>query len=345
MSPSMPAIRSSVLTLGLVLCCTSQALATGYRPPRTSSGAPDLQGVWTNQTATRLERPDVYKGLVATDAELQARVQRQAAAKAAKTAPKVQPPGEEDGDVGQGESEFADENNDLMLIDGGRRTSIITDPADGRLPFTDAGRLMARAAASPKARGLDDPEQRDPAERCIASASQAGPPMMSGPDDANYQIVQTPDHVGILSEMIHNLRLIRLNAAHAPTAGGGLQGDAVGRWEGEALMVETTGQAALIAAREVDGSMLWISPAAKVTERLQRTSPAEIRYRFTVEDPAVYTRPWSGEMVLRRVDKPIYEYACHEGNYALRNILSGARERERREGSALASAPSADSAK
>ncbi len=309
------------------------AQADPYQVPRTSFGAPDLEGIWTNQTATPLERSPAYKGLVATDAEMQARRLRRAAAPAsapqASTPKSAGPAAAADGDVGQEQSEFGDADAGLMLIDGRRRTSVITDPADGRLPYTVEGRRLATAAAAPDAHGFDGPEDRSASERCLAAPNgQSGPPMLSGPDDANFQIVETRDRVGVLSEMIHDMRIVRLGGTHPAARTHPLMGDAIGRWDGDTLVIETVDQSPLTTARDVGGAVFWLSPDAKVVERLRRISPKEILYDFTVEDPRIYTRPWSGQMVLRRIDKPIYEYACHEGNYALANVLSGARAKD-----------------
>ena len=312
-----------------VLACSvgGEATAAPYRAPKTSFGAPDLEGIWTNQTATPLERSAAYAGLVATEAEMKARRERQAAAKAHAAAPGQPQPAASD-DVGQEQSEFGDDNASLMVIGGGSRTSVITDPAEGR--------RLATAAAAQNAHGFDNPEDRPASERCLAAPNgQAGPPLLSGPDDANFQIIETPGRVGVLSEMIHDLRVVRMGGAHPAARTHPLMGDGVGRWEGDTLVIETVDQSPLTTAREVGGGVLWLSPEATVTERLRRISATEILYDFTVRDPRIYTRPWSGEMVLRKIDKPIFEYACHEGNYALANVLSGAREKEKQAAKAL----------
>lgn len=326
-------MRACVLLTPLVLLgLTSPAAAAPYRAPRTSWGAPDLEGVWTPQTSTPLERPAAYAGLTATPAELAAARARRAARRAASGPPAP-------GDVGQEGSEFGDTGVAPLRIDGQERTSLITDPPDGRLPYTAEGRRLAEAAAAPDPQALDDPERRPASERCLAAPNgQAGPPILSGPDDANVQIIETRTEVGLLSEMIHDLRLVRLDGRHPATGAHPVMGDGVGRWEGETLVIETVDQSPLTAAREVGGRVFWLSPRGRVVERLRRVSPTEILYRFTVEDPGVYTRPWTGETLLRRVEKPLYEYACHEGNYALANVLSGARAQER-SGAAAPQAP------
>ena len=318
-------------TLLVCLSLAGPAVAGAYQPPRTSTGAPELQGVWTNLSLTPLERSSNFKGLVATDAELAAmlarrKVRENAKVQAASTAP-TPPAAANSDDVGQEETEFADRNDTLMRIEGQFRTSIIVDPADGRMPYTPLGEKLAAGAAHDR---FDNPEDRPLAERCIeAPNGMSGPPMLSGPDNANIEIVQTPTDIAILTEQIHDVRIVHMNARHAPGALHPWMGDSIGWWDGDTLVIETVNQNPQSAPRSVGARVFWLSADAKVTERLTRISPTQILYAFTIEDPAIYTRPWRGEMVLNAAKGPIYEYACHEGNYALRNILSGARKQER----------------
>jgi hypothetical protein len=187
--------------------------------------------------------------------------------------------------------------------------------------MTEAGK--ARLAARIKRSAWDGPESRSLGERCIVSfGSAAGPPMLPLLYNNNYQIYQTRDEVTILVEMVHDLRHIRLNARHAPPGVRLWMGDSIGRWEGDTLVVETTNMRPEQGFRGSGG-------ATRVVERFTRISPRQIRYQFTVEDPDVYTRPFSGEVALNAARGPIYEYACHEGNYAMPGILAGAREMER----------------
>ena len=328
----MPSRVLSSLVSCVLMLSTPTLAFPGYDAPQTSFGVPDLTGIWTVQTATPLERSLNYKDLIATPAELAARRERQRAARATVVAPPPDGSGANDlGDVGQEQSEFGDENNELTVVSGERRTSIITSPSDGRLPYTAAGRRQVEVTRRNDPHEFDGPEHRSASERCLASPNgQAGPPMLSGPDNAKIEIIQTRDNVAILSEMIHDLRTARVAGAHAAIRLHPILGDGVAHYEGDTLVIETVDQSPLTTVRENGASLLLIPPTAKVTERLRRISENEIDYQFTVEDTSFYSQPWIGELILRRSAKPIFEYACHEGNYALANILSGAREQEKK---------------
>ncbi len=195
-----------------------------------------------------------------------------------------------------------------------------------RLTPEARARQAARLAASKKFGEFDHPELRGLAERCLLSfGSNAGPPMLPNYFyNNNYQIVQTPEHVMIMTEMVHDARIIRMGGARLPAHVRPWMGDSIGRWDGDTLVIETTNFHPLQVYR---GS----SEHLKVTERLTRAGPDSILYRFTVEDPTTFTAPWTAELAFNRLDEPIYEYACHEGNYALSNILGGERAREKRE--------------
>ena len=224
----------------------------------------------------------------------------------------------------------------VIRIDGVARSSIIIDPPNGRVPaLTDAGkkRLAEIAAKAKKFGEFDHPEMRPLADRCLVSfGSNAGPPMLPNYFyNNNYTIVQSKDHVVILTEMNHDARVIRVGAKeHAPANMRKWFGDSIGYWEGDTLVVETTNIHPMQLAQT---SILWAYRGAsenlKVTERFTRTGPDTIKYRFTMEDPATFTAPFTGELPFTRIDEMIYEYACHEGNYAMSNILSGERSRER----------------
>ena len=175
-----------------------------------------------------------------------------------------------------------------------------------------------------KGRGqYNHPEFRPLAERCIMSfGSNAGPPMLPNYFyNNNYTIVQTKDHVMILIEMVHDVRIIRMGDEHLPTNVRPWMGDSIGRWEGDTLVVETTNFHPLQSFRGASENL-------KVTERFTRADADTILYKFTIDDPTTFASPWSGEVPFKRTDELIYEYACHEGNYALSNILSGERDRE-----------------
>lgn len=226
-------------------------------------------------------------------------------------------------DVGQ--SEWYDLGVGLMRIDGKLRASMMTDPADGKLPYNVLGLRAVQDAGRRDEAVTSDPEDRSSDERCLmASGSALAPPMLPPVYNARYEIVQTRDAVVIETEMMHDVRIIRLGGAHEAT-GPKWFGDSVGHWEGDTLVVETVDQHPMSADRFIGPSILYLTPAAKETERFTRTGPGELRYSFTVVDPAVYTWPWSGEVVFHAAAQPLIEYACHEGNYALPNILRGAR--------------------
>ncbi|THD57244.1 hypothetical protein [Phenylobacterium sp.] len=323
----------AVLTLALALLATAGAgLSAPYRAPRTVSGTPDLQGVWTNLSITELERPKGVTNLIATEAQVAARLSRRKAQLAGLKPPPnpKAPPGDPD-DVGQTTSEFPDRDVDFLRIDGQPRTSILVEPPDGRLPYTEAGRKLEAAAEAADDHDFSGPEARLPDERClIGPSSPEGPPMLGEPQNANYRIVQTPHEIAILSEMIHDVRIVHMGAHHPAVATHPWMGDSIGWWEGDTLVIETVDQNIGAGPRFVGPQVFYLSATAKVVERLTRISPTEIRYDFTVEDPAIYAHRLRGEMMLRATQAQIYEYACHEGNYALENILAGARAVERR---------------
>jgi hypothetical protein len=217
----------------------------------------------------------------------------------------------------------------VAVVNGEYRTSLIVDPPDGRVPpMTEAA--LARSAERNKRMAqfgqYDNPENRPLAERCIASfGSNAGPPMLPNYFyNNNYTIVQTRDHVMIMTEMVHDVRIIRLgkDRARLPASVRPWWGDSIGWWEGDTLVVETTN---FHPSQVLRGS----SETLKLTERITRADADTLFYRFTVEDPQTFSRPWSGEVPFEKLDDLIYEYACHEGNYALFNVLSGERAQEK----------------
>ena len=311
------ALRTAIIVIAAGLAGTAAAHGGGYRAPRNAFGQPDLEGYWTNLSLTVLQRPSSLKTLVVSDQEAAASETRRAAA-----------PEADDG-VGGQDTDWYDGGARLARIAGKARSSWIVDPPDGRLPYSAAGRAAMEAALKRVRTSFDGPETRTLGERCLLStAGTDGPPMLNARYNSNYQIVQSPGAVAILVEMNHDVRIIHLGAKrHAPAAVRPWMGDSVGWWEGDTLVVETTnlnpGE-----ALKANGP-LYLSPAAKVTERFTRVSPTRILYQFTVNDPATYTRTWRAEMPLNAAKGPIYEYACHEGNYGVANALSGARYIER----------------
>jgi hypothetical protein len=234
------------------------------------------------------------------------------------------------GPVGGYNAFWIDPGDRLLRVDGQPRSSIIIDPTDGRVPaYTPEARArISKAADARKAIGgeYDHPELRPLAERCLTSfGSNAGPPMLPNYFyNNNYTIVQTPDAVMILTEMVHDVRVIRIGGEHAPASVRPWFGDSIGRWEGDTLVVETTNFSPRHGYRNA-----W--EHLKVTERLRRADADTIAYRFTVEDPTTFTAPFTGELVFRAMapGELVYEYACHEANYGLEGVLKGARAQER----------------
>jgi hypothetical protein len=324
-----------LLALGLLIP-VAPALGQPYKPPRTSFGAPELEGVWTSASFTRLQRPRDFKGPVATDAEAAAYVARENGRLVGIAPPKI--PGEPDPppDVGDIQSEWYEMDGvGLSRIDGQLRTSAIVDPTNGRLPYNVLGRAAAEAAMTADEKDFRGPEVRMPDERClIAYGSASGPPMLNVNQNSLLKIVQTPSEIAIYLEMIHEVRIVRIGGSHPKVRTHPWLGDSIGWWEDDTLVVETVDQNPGSANRFVGNSIMVITPAAVITERFTRISTDQIRYEFRVDDPAVFTQPWRAEMVMTATTAPIYEYACHEGNYALPNILAGARETERRDSEA-----------
>jgi hypothetical protein len=315
----------------------AEGVGKNWKAPRTADGQPDLQGIWTNATITPLEREAKYgERLVISEAEAKALEQENADFRTEQDKPTDPKHGIQDlpKDCGGGFSGvncgynnfWVDPGSHLITINGERRTSIVTEPKNGRVPALKPearARLTKMYAAYRSSGGADGPEIRPLGERCILSFdSSAGPPMLPLLYNNNYQIVQTKDQVLIHVEMVHEARVVRLNGKHRPANMKLWMGDSIGRWEGETLVIETTN------FRD-DQGFRGASSNRKVTERLTRVSPQQIVYSFTIEDPASFETAWSGELAFNATNQNIYEYACHEGNYALPGILAGAREEER----------------
>ena len=305
-----------------------------FKAPRTASGAPDLQGIWTNSALTFLQRPPIFKALVATEAEARMMMAgfQQMAGDLLSTKP-IDPNLPAPPEVKEApQADFIEMDLNLARIDGQMRSSWIVEPADGRIPFTDAGRAANRASSK---ESYDGPEGRPQTERClIAIGSPEGPPMMNTGFNAHYQIVQTRDFVAIYIEMNHDVRIIRLGErGHIPDAMTPWMGDSVGWWEGDTLVVETTNLPKGAQVGSLGGGFVY-GVKTRITERFTRKSGDRMLYEFKVEDPDYFKQPWRAEMPLRATKGPIYEYACHEGNYSLPNALSGARVEEARTPSA-----------
>ncbi len=298
--------------------------------PRTTDGHPDLQGVWTNATITPMERPAELAGKpTLTDAEAKAWERKDLSSNTL------------DSDVDSGFNRatggpgvgaynnlFVDRGSELERVDGVKRSSLIIDPPDGKIPpITEA----ARERNASMVRGFnryDDVKDRPLSERCIIGfGSTSGPPMLPVLYNNNYQIVQTPQYVMILVEMVHDIRVIRMNGTHKPASVRQLLGDSIGHWEGDTLVVDTTNFTDKTRFR---GS----SENLHVIERFTRVDANTILYKATIDDPSTYTKQWTMEYPFRATSGPVYEYACHEGNYAMTDIMSGARKLENQDGKA-----------
>jgi hypothetical protein len=302
---------------------TAKAVKAGkpWTPPRTVDGVPDLQGVWTNNTVTPLQRPKNLAGKeFYTDAEMEALAKKEQD-RLAKN--------EEDGlptqpgtaaDVHYDFSEYGLDRGQAKMV-WNRRTSIIVG-ADGRIPplTPEAGQRIAERRAAQKGHEFDGPENRPLGSRCLVREN-VGPPLLPTAYNSNLQIVQGAGYVVIETEMIHDARIIPTDGrSHISKNLHQWMGDSVGHWEGNTLVVDTT--------NFTDQSPFAGAQNLHVIERLTRVDDDTILYQFTVEDPGMWTKPWSGELPITRIQGQLYEYACNEANYGLENTLRGARVAE-----------------
>ena len=290
-----------------------------WTAPRTADGHPDLGGVWSNATITPLERPAELASKPFFTAEEAAAYEKGIAGQSNRD----RRDGPADADVTRAYNEAWWDRGSKVVPS--LRTSLIVDPPDGRLPaLTPSAQEAARRRAEALARPANGPEDRLIRERCIVG-DNAGPPMMPSAYNNNFQIFQTADSVAILSEMMHDVRIIPLDGrAHVPAGVRSWMGDSRGRWDNDTLVVETTNFSGKISFRGSDENL-------RVVERFTRTAPDLILYEFRVEDPTAFTRPWSAEVPLTATRGPIYEYACHEGNYGMVGLLAGARAEEKKQ--------------
>jgi hypothetical protein len=357
----------SVATLPAVAQVTSTSAKSDL--PRTPDRHPDLQGTYDLATMTPLERwPGDPPFLTKERAEALQRAEAERRAKSAggdEPLPPDRPPPPVGGGVTTEPKSFFEvleragggavggynrfwfnQGSAYTEVGGQIRTSIVVDPPDGQVPLCNeaARKPIALARATPTSTAddrqdgtaappgaYDNPEQRPLSERCLLGfLSTSGPPAL--PDyfyNDLHQIVQSPDSIMILTEMVHDARIVRMNAQHLPKTIRRWMGDSVGHWEGDTLVIDTTNFNDKTRFR---GS----TEDLHVVERFTRVDANTLLYRFTIEDPDTWDRPWSGEYTWPATDKPIYEYACHEGNYALGSVLRGARRQEAEEAAAQA---------
>ena len=317
----------------------AQTVADGSTMSRTSWGDPDLQGIWNNATLTRLERSEGLADKEFLTEEEAARREQGAIDRNVRLAarPARRTKADPTGNVDRGVDGAPGSYNNCWLELGTtvvptRRTSLIVDPPNGRLPTLTPD--AERRISSPELAKLEDIrqgrlpadswEQLDLGDRCIW---YRGVPSFPTAYNNNYLIVQTPSYVAILQEHIHDVRFIALdNHPHADEAIRQYGGDSRGHWEGDTLVVETTNFSNRAFIRNFN---LDLTEALHVVERFTRVGPDMLDYQFTVEDPNIWTRPWSGSLPMARSQGLMYEYACHEGNYGLTNILTGSRALEK----------------
>lgn len=349
-----PASAPTPAAAGAVAGQARAATPKSAAVPRMPDGRPDLQGNWTNATITPLERLNPKLPLVISEeaarddenktrAAIELREQNSDPNRAAppvggelRKSPNAEPTYLERlwqggaGVVGGYNSFWIDPGDRVLRVDGQPRSSMIINPPSGRVPgYTDAARTrVAAAAAVRKQQGgeFDHPELRPNAERCITSfGNNAGPPMLPNYFYNNsYTIVQSKDAIVILTEMVHDARVVRMTGTHPPANTRKWFGDSIGRWDGDTLVIETTNFAPTHGFRGA-----WEN--LRITERLTRRDARTINYRFTVEDPTTFTAPFTGELVFNAMapGEMVYEYACHEANYGLEGVMSGARAQER----------------
>jgi len=322
--------------------------------PRMPDGHPDLQGTYDLGTLTPMERP-ANSPLVLTDEQAAAAEKRVAQQNEKGYAPvaadRAAPPKGGDGtpgpygNVGGYNNFWLDPGSSYTIVDGRKRASLLIDPPDGRVPqmkpearernsrravlFTSDSRANEDDPGFEGPEAYNDPEQRPLGERCLVGfSSTSGPPVLPTYFYNNlHQIVQTPTQIVLQTEMVHDARIIRMNATHLPPTIRKWLGDSIGRWDGDTLVVDTTNFTDKTRFR---GS----SDQLHIIERFTRVDANSLRYQFTIDDPTTWDRTWTGEYTWPITKERIYEYACHEGNYAMTNILKGARLKEKNEAEA-----------
>ena len=334
--PWIPVVAAALTIAALPAALPAQE-ASAWTPPLAADGKPDISGVWDFRTLTPLQRPTDQEAVIdeARAAEIEA-----AAVERARVADLPSDPEarrlEAGGEVG-GYNNFWFDRGATVVED--LRTSLIIDPPDGRLPETHPG-IERKTLGDDKpidrpvrlrvgGIGLDSYEDRGLAERCILGFN-VGPPITPGGYNQNIQIFHSVHHVAILNEMVHDTRIVPLDERpHLPDSVRQWMGDSRGYWEGDTLVVETKNFSDLVSSFSGSAfSSVGDASEMHVTEKFRRVAEDTLLYEYTVNDPATYTRPFTARLLMKKGDVPLYEYACHEGNYGLYNILSGARAEE-----------------
>ena len=317
------AALSALTTVPMPLAAARAAApAAPWNAPRTPDGQPDLRGFWTNSTVTPLERPAEFAGKeFMTEQEAEAYEKRR----------QLQENSQAKDDIHYDNVIWQKESYEKVAH---RRTSLVVDPPDGKLPpLTPAAQVRAamRAEAA-RTSPSDSAQSRSLGERCISWGNE-GPPMLGSTYQANLQFMQTKNAFVIRHEIMNGIRIVPVDGTpHLPNNVRLLHGDSRGRWDGNTLVVDTTNFTDATPFRGPPATArqdIFSGRDLHVVERFTRTDANSINYQFTVDDPSTWVKPWSGEMLIRKWDGPIYEYACHEGNYGLGFILSAARVQER----------------
>ncbi|NKB33575.1 MAG: hypothetical protein GKR91_10810 [Pseudomonadales bacterium] len=321
-------MRHLLAVLLFLIPLLAHSQETGYIPPKTEFGVPDLQGIWSLSTQTNLERAQRFQGQLTISEEEALRIEAMFLAGMEASNQPSDPDREAPSagrNVGGYNTFWMDPGDRLAVVDGEIRTSIIVDPPDGQLPYTELGRTNFEAAMD-RRNTYDGPEVRPIGERCVIGfGSSPGPPKLPVLYNNLTQIVQTKDHVVLMAEMVHDARIVRIGGEFQDPPTNPWLGDSIGYYEEDTLVVETTNFHPQQSLRSSLDHRFYGSSQMKVTERFTRTADDSILYQFTVEDPENYSQPWSGELPMNLSGEQMFEYACHEGNYALSGILAGAR--------------------
>jgi hypothetical protein len=334
-------MRSLVVILTVMVLAApvlAQKAGATYQPPQLADGRPDFNGEWSNQFLTPVEK--------ALGNDLTVTPER-----AAQIVDLIRKAAKVLGEAGLDPEAADPDSHSLAVVHGENRTRQIVEPADGLLPYTPAAlKIVAERQKLFReqfsGQHADGPEERLTWERCLAGMGQA-PLMTTWAISMVRQIVQTPDALVVWSEAGGETRVVRIGGKPLPAAMRSMAGDSVGHWEGDTLVAETTGFRADDQFRLSIGvgRPLMVGPDSKVVERFTRIAEGELLYQFTVVDPAIYAKPWLAEYSMMKSTEPMYEFACHEGNYGLPNILKGARINEQRAEAAKAAAPTPAPAK
>ena len=317
--------RSSALTSLIIaaLAVPAAFAAENYAPPKTAFGVPDVQGVWNYKTRTGLERADVYEGELEVDeATMLDKMVSTPDFIAFLEATGAEAPGPEN--VGGYNGFWITPGDALAQMNGKYRTSLIVDPPDGKIPWREDGQAVRQSQREELPMGMarsDGPEGRTLSDRCLISFASTAP-FMSSLYNNHMQIVQSPTHVVLLAEMVHNARIVAIDQEFRDLPYEKWLGDSIGYYEGDTLIVQTKNFNPWQVAKE-----RLVSSNILLTERFSRVADDKLHYSFTIDDPELYTQPWTAEMPMY-TGEDLFEYACHEGNYAMRAILAGARRQE-----------------